>query len=85
MSAPDVEEIKAGILKDWPRGQRPPSGPEFESYCGVIARMHDAQARLAAEGSIIADAKGNPVPHPSLAIERQCAEQLRKWGRRFQP
>ena len=80
-----VETIKAEILAGWPKGQPQPSGPEFEAYCGTVARLRDAQARLETDGSIIADAKGNPIQHPALAIEKSCGERLQKWGRRFEP
>ena len=56
---------------------------KFEAYCGAVARLRDAQRRIADEGAIVPDGKQNPVPHPALAIERQCMEQLRKWGSKF--
>lgn len=56
------------------------AGVELESYCGQIARLRDAQRRLGAEGSVIADAKGNPIPHPALAIERVAQAEIRSWS-----
>ena len=50
-----------------------------------MARLRDAQARLAAEGSIIADPKGVPIPHPAIAIERAAQDEIRKWGNAFKP
>lgn len=79
------QSVAAEIINAWPDGRPEPSGPEFEAYCGQIVRLRDAQQRLAAEGTIVADPKGNPVPHPALTIERQAAEQLRRWGDKFAP
>ena len=60
-------------------------GPEFEAYCGVIARLRDAQRRIQEEELIVPDTKNAPVAHPAFAIERQCADDLRKWGDKFKP
>jgi len=57
--------------------------PEFDAYCGAIARLRDAQRRISDEGAIIPDGKQNPIPHPALAIERASMDQLRRWGSRF--
>jgi len=59
-------------------------GPEYEAYCGQVARLRDAQSRLSLEGLIVADAKGTPIPHPALVIERNAQAELRAWGTRFQ-
>ena len=59
------------------------AGPDLEAYAGQVARLRDAQARIAAEGAIIADPKGNPVPHPALAIEKTAQSEIRAWGSRF--
>lgn len=85
--APDAQAVADEIRGAWPKGSSKPapSGPEFEAFCGVVARLIDAQRRLSSEGPIIADPKGNPIPHPALAIEKSCAEQLRRWGARFDP
>ena len=45
--------------------------------------MRDAQARIDAEGLIVADAKGNPIPHPAIALERAAQSEVRAWGDRF--
>lgn len=57
----------------------------IEAYCGQVARLRDAQRRLAAEGAVIADPKGNPVTHPAVAIERVAQDEIRKWGTTFRP
>lgn len=61
------------------------AGPEMEAYCGAVARLRDAQRRIAEEELIVPDSKSAPVAHPPLAIERQAADDLRKWGDKYQP
>jgi phage terminase small subunit len=51
----------------------------MESLCLQIIRMRDAQQRIDAEGMIVADSKGSPIPHPAIAIERAAAAQVRSW------
>ena len=51
----------------------------MESLCWQVVRMRDAQARIDAEGMIVADTKGAPVPHPAIVIERQAQAQVRSW------
>ena len=58
-------------------------GPDFEAYCGQVARLRDAQGRISREGLVVADAKGQPIPHPALAIERQAQVEIRAWAGRF--
>lgn len=50
-----------------------------------VARLRDAQQRLQREGLVIADPKGNPVPHPAIAIERAAQAEIRSWGAQFKP
>lgn len=59
--------------------------PELEAYAGQVVRLRDAQRRLAAEGTVVEDAKGFPIVHPAVRIERDAQEELRKWGDRFDP
>ena len=61
------------------------AGPDLQAYCGQVARLRDAQTRLAAEGSVVADPKGNPIPHPALAIEKAAQAEIRAWGSTFRP
>lgn len=60
-------------------------GPDLEAYCSQVARMRDAQSRINAEGLIVADAKGNPVAHPAIVIEKAAQAEVRAWGDRFRP
>lgn len=56
---------------------------ELEAYCTLVATLRRHQRRVAEEGDYPEDAKGQPVPHPSLEIIRRTAADLRAWGRRF--
>lgn len=85
MTAPDVEVIRKEVLKAYGDGSDAINGPDLEAYCGQVARLRDAQRRLAAEGTIIADPKGVPIPHPSIAVERAAQDEIRKWGNAFRP
>ncbi len=81
----DVQEIRQEVLAAYGDGADRIDGPDLEAFCGQVARLRDAQARLAAEGSIIADPKGVPIPHPAIAIERAAQDEIRKWGNAFKP
>lgn len=58
-------------------------GPELDAYCGQIALQRDARSRIAREGVIIDDGRGNPMPHPAIAIEAKAQSEIRLWGNRF--
>lgn len=89
MSAPEHLSPAARAVWDAAVGSHPSPdrivGPDLEAYCTQVARMRDAQARVDAEGLIVADAKGNPVPHPAIALERAAQAEVRAWGDRFKP
>ena len=74
----DVQEIRKEVLAAYGDGSDRIDGPDLEAFCGQVAR-------LAAEGSIIADPKGVPIPHPAIAIERAAQDEIRKWGNAFKP
>lgn len=57
----------------------------FEAYAGQVARLREAQRRVSAEGLVVADEKGRPVPHPALEIERKAQVEVRAWGDNFRP
>lgn len=59
--------------------------PSFEAYCGQVARLREAQRRVSIEGLVIADPKGNPVPHPAILIEKHAQAEIRAWGTKFMP
>lgn len=56
---------------------------ELEAFVGQVARMREAQRRIANEGLIIADPKGYPIPHPAIEIEKRAQAEIRAWGGRF--
>ncbi|UVK62596.1 hypothetical protein SEA_TAYLORSIPHT_57 [Arthrobacter phage TaylorSipht] len=58
-------------------------GPDLEAYCGQVAMVRDARARIAKEGTIIADERGKPEPHPAIALERAAQKEVRDWGDKF--
>lgn len=60
-------------------------GPDLEAYCGQVALVRDSSARIAAEGTVIADPKGNPIPHPCVEIGRRAQAEVRAWAGRFDP
>lgn len=64
-------------------GYRP--GPGFDAYCGQIAVERDCAARVMREGVVVADAKGQPVPHPALEVQRKAQVEVRQWGATFAP
>lgn len=55
----------------------------MEALCGQIYRMRDAQARITKDGAIVADAKGNPIPHPAIPIEKAAQAEVRAWVVKF--
>lgn len=61
------------------------SGPDLDAYVGQVVRLRDAQARVDREGMVVADAKGQPIPHPALALERDAQKEIRAWGDTFRP
>ncbi|ALY08898.1 hypothetical protein GALAXY_54 [Arthrobacter phage Galaxy] len=58
-------------------------GPDLEAYCGQVAMVRDARRRIATEGTIIADERGKPEPHPAIALERAAQKEVREWGDKF--
>lgn len=63
---------------------RPNIGPVgLEALCTQVHRLRDAQQRVEKDGAVVADAKGNPCPHPAIVIERQAQAEIREWVRRF--
>lgn len=58
-------------------------GPGLDSYCNQMAIERDCAARIAVEGLIVADSKGNPVPHVALEIQRKAQAEIRLWAGKF--
>jgi P27 family predicted phage terminase small subunit len=82
---PDIASIWAETCKTYGTGSEAITGPALEAYCGQVARLRDAQRRIAAEGLVVADSKGQPVAHPALAIERSAQAEIRTWADTFRP
>ena len=62
-----------------------PQDHELEALASQLARVRDARRRIEAEGMIVADPKGYPIPHPAIAIERAAQAEVRQWVRLFPP
>lgn len=57
---------------------------ELAAYCDCVALERDASARVAREGTIVADERGRPIAHPAIAVARQAQQDIKGWGERFQ-
>lgn len=77
--------IWSEIVRSWGADADRVVGPELEAYCGQVARLREAQRRIAVEGLVTADPKGFPIPHPAIAIEKSAQAEIRAWGDRFRP
>jgi hypothetical protein len=55
----------------------------LEALVGQIKRMRDAAKRVEEEGLIVEDAKGNPVSHPAIVVERDAQKEIRAWLSQF--
>ncbi len=89
-TAPDhfTEQMRRAhdeLAARWPDTEPMPHGAEYEAWLGQVVRLREAQAAIAADGPIVADPKGNPIPHPAITIERLAQTEIRRWGRRFDP
>lgn len=51
----------------------------LEALCTQIRRMRDAGERIEAEGLVVADLRGNSVPHPAIVIEKAAQAEVRRW------
>ena len=60
-------------------------GPDLDAYCGQVALVRESADRVSSEGMVIADAKGNPIPHPAVEIGRRAQAEVRAWAGRFDP
>lgn len=62
-------------------------GPAMEAYCAVVADLRAATAAVSADAPqsrLIADARGNGIEHPALAVKNNANRELQRWGDRFQ-
>ena len=77
----DVAAVWSEIARTLPEARI--LGPDFDAYCGQIARLRDAQQRIHEEQMIVPDSKNHPIAHPCIAIEKQAQDEIRKWGDKF--
>ena len=85
MTAPEFMPDAERAIWDQMVAAGSPEGPELEAFVGQVARLREAQRRIAAEGLITADPKGYPIPHPAIAIEKAAQAEIRAWGSKFAP
>ena len=85
MTAPEFMPDAERAIWDQMVAAGSPEGPELEAFVGQVARLREAQRRIAAEGLITADPKGFPIPHPAIAIEKAAQAEIRAWGSKFAP
>lgn len=81
-----MDEAAAAVWAEVVEAHHEPArivGPDLEAYCGQVAMVRDARARIAKEGTIIADERGKPEPHPAIALERAAQKEIRDWGDKF--
>jgi phage terminase small subunit len=79
---PHLSELAAEIWNELQAGGTMPA-PGFDAYCNQMAVERQASRKIAIEGLIVADAKGNPVPHPALDIQRKAQAEVRLWAGKF--
>lgn len=65
--------------------ERPADLVALEAAAVQVARMRDAQRRIDDEGLIVPDAKGEPIAHPALVVERAAQAEVRKWAEQRKP
>jgi hypothetical protein len=75
-------ELAAGMTAEQISGVE---GPALDEYAVQVSRARDARSRIDLEGLIVADAKGNPIPHPALKIELEAQREIRLWVTRYRP
>lgn len=49
------------------------------AYDAAVTEWQRARAMIDADGIVVADEKGRPVPHPALAVERSASAEMRAW------
>lgn len=59
-------------------------GPRMEAFCSVMADMRDATERVARDGLLIQDARGQAIPHPAIEVKNSAVRELGRFGSEFQ-
>lgn len=60
-------------------------GPRMEAFCAITADLRDATARVAKDGLLVQNARGEPTPHPAIAIKNDASRELARYGSEFRP
>lgn len=81
----ETDQVGAIVLELRDRIGPAASDAELEAYASQVARLRDSRRRIEAEGMIVADPKGYPIPHPAIAIERAAQAEVRQWAAKFPP
>jgi len=55
----------------------------LEALCGQVYLLREAEERVKREGMVVQDVKGNPTPHPGLAIIKQAQAEIRNWVKEY--
>lgn len=55
----------------------------LEAACSQAYRLRTARAQIDKDGHLVRDSRGNPAPHPALAVEKQASAELREWLKRY--
>lgn len=88
MKAPShLDERASAVWAElWPAVEpRFQAGDEtmLATLCVQIVRLHDAQARIDAEGLIVLGGRGQPMQHPAIPVERDAGVAIRQLSQRF--
>lgn len=63
----------------------PADAPLLEEYAQAITTARAARDRVNADGVIVADARGEAVPHPALTVEAKALDTIRRLAPHFAP
>lgn len=55
----------------------------FEALCNQVWLMRDAQRRVVRDGTVVGDSRGNAGEHPAIKVEREAANEVRRWLERY--
>ena len=56
----------------------------LEAMAQQLWLMRDAEERVAEEGAVVVDGKGNPTEHPGIKIQREAGKELRAWLAKYE-
>lgn len=79
------DSVVAEVRKSWGDDAERLDDCALDAYASQVATLRTAQARVEAEGMVIAGPKGDPIPHPCIAIAKAAQAEVRAWGSQFQP